>query len=88
MKTLSKIAFASLLGASSLALVATAASARIVCNEDGDCWHSKADYEYKPDFRLSIHPDDWKWKETEHLPGEAMKAVDIGAGESGRNSDP
>jgi hypothetical protein len=38
---------------------------RIVCNEDGDCWHAKTDYEYQPAFGLSVHPNDWKWKEGE-----------------------
>ena len=35
-----------LVGASALTLVATSASAEIVCNDEGDCWHvrGKADY--------------------------------------------
>jgi hypothetical protein len=36
MKTLSALAFAALLGASSLAVTASNALARVVCNEDGD----------------------------------------------------
>jgi hypothetical protein len=40
-------------------------SARTVCNEDGDCWHATTDYDYQPSFGLSIHPNDWKWKEGE-----------------------
>ena len=28
-----------LVGASALALTATGASADVVCNDDGDCWH-------------------------------------------------
>jgi hypothetical protein len=54
-----------LVGAGTLALTSHAASARIVCNTDGDCWHVQADYDYQPSFGLSIHPDDWKWKEGE-----------------------
>jgi hypothetical protein len=65
MKTLSKITFAALLGASASAMTVTGASARIVCNADGDCWHVRADYDYRPDFGVIIHPDDWKWKEGE-----------------------
>jgi hypothetical protein len=65
MKILGKVAFAVILGASSLALTATNASARIVCNDDGDCWHVKTEYEYPPSVRLEVHPDDWRWKEGE-----------------------
>ena len=65
MKIIGKVTFAVLLGASALTMAATSASARIVCNGDGDCWHAKADYEYQPAFGLSVHPDDWKWKEGE-----------------------
>jgi hypothetical protein len=65
MNTTGKVTFAVLLGASALTMAATSASARIVCNEEGDCWHAKTDYEYQPAFGLSVHPDDWKWKESE-----------------------
>ncbi len=65
MKTLSKLAFVGLMGGVALALTATTASARIVCNEEGDCWHVHADYEYAPSFGLTIHPDDWKWSDGE-----------------------
>ncbi len=47
--------------ACALALTATAASAEIVCNRDGDCWHVKHHYRYHPDFGLVIHPDHWRW---------------------------
>jgi hypothetical protein len=53
------------MGVSALALTASSASARVVCNEDGDCWHTHGDYEYAPSFGLTIHPDGWKWKEDE-----------------------
>jgi hypothetical protein len=44
-----------------LALTATAASAEIVCNREGDCWHIKERPGYRPEFGLTIHPDNWKW---------------------------
>jgi len=47
--------------ASSLTLMTTGASAAIVCNDEGDCWRVKEKYEYKPEFRLHIYDDDWKW---------------------------
>jgi len=55
-----------LVGASTLTLTATAASAAIVCNTEGDCWHVRGSAEYKPELRLQIHPDDWKWSRSEH----------------------
>jgi hypothetical protein len=58
MKRLTKV----VLGAAcALALTATAASAEIACNREGDCWHVKARYEYHPDFGVTVHPDNWKW---------------------------
>jgi hypothetical protein len=66
MKNFSSLMIAALVGASALAMAATTASARIVCNADGDCWHAQTEYTYGPDLRLSVHPDNWKWKEGEH----------------------
>ena len=28
--------------------------------------HPRATIEYRPEFGLTIHPDNWKWKEGEH----------------------
>lgn len=53
---------AAIMGAAcALALTATAASADIVCNGDGDCWHVKGRFEGKPEWGLVVHPDSWKW---------------------------
>lgn len=53
-----------MLGAAcALALTATAASADIVCNREGDCWHVKGRLDYRPEFGLTVHPDSWKWGE-------------------------
>jgi hypothetical protein len=54
-----------LVAASALAL-ATTASADVVCNDEGDCWHIKGRADYKPEFKLHVHPDSWKWGEKEH----------------------
>ena len=40
-------------------------SASVICNEVGDCWRVKERIEYKPELRLRIYEDDWKWKEDE-----------------------
>ncbi len=42
-----------------------AASAAVVCNEEGDCWRVKERGEYKPELRLRVYEDDWKWKDGE-----------------------
>jgi hypothetical protein len=47
-------------------LSSLSASARIVCNEDGACWHVHEDYAYPPSAGVVIHPDNWRWKEGEH----------------------
>ena len=48
MKTVSTIAFAALIGASAVTLISARASAGIVCNEEGDCWHAQTVYQYQP----------------------------------------
>jgi hypothetical protein len=65
METLSRLTIIALVAACALAMTATSVSARIVCNEDGDCWHVHGDYDYALTLGLTIHPDDWKWKEGE-----------------------
>jgi hypothetical protein len=50
-----------ILSASGLALTAATASAAIVCNVEGDCWHARGNPSYGPELRLTIHPDTWKW---------------------------
>jgi len=49
-----------------LALGATAASAAIVCNREGDCWHVKEQHNYRPEFGVTVYPDNWKWADNEH----------------------
>ena len=63
MKALNKVLGAA---ACALALSATAASAEIVCNDDGDCWHVKVRHHYRPEFRLQVHPDNWRWHDRDH----------------------
>ncbi len=46
--------------------IVTPASAEIVCNDEGDCWHAKNRYDYKPEFGLHVYKDDWKWGDHEH----------------------
>jgi hypothetical protein len=66
MKTLGKLAFVAAVCGGAMALSTGYASARIVCNDDGDCWHAPGGYDYPHGVGVVIHPDDWKWKEGDH----------------------
>ncbi len=62
MKSLS---LALLAAGSVLAFSAIAAKADVVCNEEGDCWRTKTKYEYRPEFKVRVYKDDWKWDQKE-----------------------
>jgi len=66
MKTALKLSLLALIGAAPLALIANTASAAIVCNEAGDCWHVHRDYSYPPEAHIIIHPDNWRWHSGDH----------------------
>jgi hypothetical protein len=55
-----------LAGACALALTGTAATAAVVCNEEGECWHVRGKAEYGPELRLRVYPDNWNWSRSEH----------------------
>ena len=38
----------------------------MVCNNEGDCWHIKGEAKYKPEFKLHVHPDNWKFAEKDN----------------------
>jgi len=42
-----------------LSAAATPASAYVVCNGVGDCWHTDQQYAYGPSVQVQVHPDDW-----------------------------
>jgi hypothetical protein len=58
MRTITKAALAA---AGALMLAGTSASAAIVCNDDGDCWHVHGHPAFGSDVRVHVHPDNWKW---------------------------
>ena len=66
-RSLSTAALALLMGTGALTVTATPASARVVCNTDGDCWHvdQNQNYRYPHGFAVQAHPDEWyfhqKW---------------------------
>jgi hypothetical protein len=59
-------AAAAIIGVAALAGTATTASAEIVCNGMGDCWHTHEHYTYQPTFGVVVHPDTWKWEDRDH----------------------
>jgi hypothetical protein len=65
MQKFTKIAVLAM-GTAVAALAASSASAAIVCNQEGECWHTHRDYNYQPTFGLVVHPDNWQWGANEH----------------------
>jgi hypothetical protein len=58
------------IGLAGIIALPVAASAAIVCNEEGDCWKVKERHTYPPDVRLQVYEDDWiidkkkyRWRE-------------------------
>jgi len=66
MTRLGKTLTAALLGAAGLAVTATSASAYIVCNNRGDCWHVRDRYTYPAGFGIVVHDDNWRWHHRHH----------------------
>jgi hypothetical protein len=58
-----------LMGTGALVATTGAASARMVCNSEGDCWHTESRYTY-PGTGYGYHNDDWyfhqKWNDRNH----------------------
>jgi hypothetical protein len=67
MKTYLKLAAAAAFAAGTLALTATSAAAYVVCNGEGECWHTHRHYTYHPEFGVVVHPDNWHWGADEHF---------------------
>jgi len=49
-----------------LVLSATTASAEVACNREGECWHVRDHHEYRPEWGVIVHPDEWRWAGNEH----------------------
>jgi hypothetical protein len=54
-------AFATIIGVSALA-----GTHHGVCvfglNRSGDCWHTSERYTYRPHFGVTVHDDNWRWR--------------------------
>ena len=57
-KTMLTGAAAALFGVMGVAATASSASAYVVCNHDGDCWHTDQRVRV-PGATFDYHPDDW-----------------------------
>jgi hypothetical protein len=56
---LTTAAIAALVGAGAVAATSTAASARTVCNNYGDCWHESNQYDYPSVLGVRFHSNRW-----------------------------
>jgi hypothetical protein len=43
------------------------ASAQIACSKFGECWHVREYYVYRPEFGVTVHPDNWRPDRHEHV---------------------
>jgi|HubBroStandDraft_4_1064222.scaffolds.fasta_scaffold1716820_1 hypothetical protein len=66
-KALTTTALAVLLTGGTLALSVGRASADVVCNNEGDCWHVHEHYAFPPRVGVIIHGDDWRWGDRDHF---------------------
>lgn len=67
MKNVNKLGAAVALGISALALTATTASAVVVCNREGACWHAHRGFVARPEWGVVVHPNGWRWGPREHF---------------------
>ena len=58
MKLTSKLCSAAILGLGLAAFSGGSASAYVVCNHEGDCWHTDRQERYR-DVQVEVHPDSW-----------------------------
>jgi hypothetical protein len=58
------------IGAGALTALVAPASAYIVCNREGDCWHTES-RNHAPGVHFDYHPDDWyfhrRWDHDDHV---------------------
>ena len=64
--SLKKLAAATFLAGAALAVTASSASAWIVCNAEGECWHAHHRWGYHNEWGIVIHPDGWAWGPNDH----------------------
>ena len=65
-KILSTAGIAVLIGAGAVVASGGAASARTVCNSDGECWHESTQYEYPVTLGFRFYGDDYRTTHREY----------------------
>ena len=55
------------LALATLAASAQPASAMIACSKSGECWHVRDYYVFRPEFGVTVHPDNWHPDRHEHV---------------------
>jgi hypothetical protein len=65
MKSITKLAAGAIFGATALALTAGSAAAYVVCNAEGECWHTHY-RTYHPEWGVVVHEDNWRWGDGDH----------------------
>lgn len=66
MKKLPALAAFGLLGLGAFLGSTSHASAAVVCNAEGACWHVRHPYTYPPAAGVVVHPNNWRWGPNEH----------------------
>src|SRR5438270_11831881 len=79
MTFLSKTFVGAVMGAGLLAFSTMGASAEIVCNSEGVCWHTHNPYDYPPEAHVTVHENEWHWGPSEHTHSASTRVADIGA---------
>jgi len=59
MKNALKLALPLTMGVCLVAFTVGTAQAYVVCNHEGDCWHTDSRYHYHNDVQVEVHPDVW-----------------------------
>lgn len=67
MRNLVKFGAAAALGMTILGFAASTASAAIVCNRAGECWHVRGRFAPRAEWGLVVHPNHWRWGPREHF---------------------
>ena len=66
MNAFGKLAFVAAMGIGAVTVTASNASAAIVCNGAGYCWHTQTAYSYPPGVGVVVHPNNWHWAQNDH----------------------
>jgi hypothetical protein len=56
-----------------LAFSIVSASADIVCNDMGVCWHTHNPYDYPPEAHVTVHENEWHWGPNKHYAYSARR---------------